>query len=88
MRGKAILKVPGGKLLKADVRHENGRILKAKVTGDFFMHPESRMDELDEQLRGIKAGDVRKVVKKALEGAELYGVDAESIVKVICEAVK
>jgi lipoate-protein ligase A len=88
MRGKAILKVPGGKLVKAEVEHEQDRIVWAKITGDFFMHPEDALEKLEAALRDIEVGDLEPAVKRALEDVDLYGVSEEAIVEAIRGAVK
>lgn len=81
-------KVPGGKLLKVSIEHEKGAIVKAKVTGDFFCHPEDAIERLEEMLAGTKRKELGTTVSSALKGAKLYGVDQESIVSVIEEAMK
>jgi len=86
MLGKAVYKVPGGKLLKVAVEHEGGRIVEAKVTGDFFMHPEDAVERLEGRLAGVEMSEVEGAVKEALVGVVLYGVDVEAIVKALREA--
>ena len=53
-RGKAINKVAGGKLIKVSLGVEDGRIVDIKVTGDFFMHPEEKIEELENTLTGVR----------------------------------
>jgi lipoate-protein ligase A len=48
--GKAEYKVEGGKLVKAQVEKGDGWILRVKITGDFFIHPEEFLEELEEAL--------------------------------------
>ncbi len=88
MIGKSTLKVPGGKLLKAEVNYEGELIRSAKVCGDFFMHPEDAIEKLDKKLRNIDVKDLEKAVSEALEGAQIYGAGKDSITKVILEAMK
>jgi lipoate-protein ligase A len=51
-------KVPGGKLLRAKVETMNGRISFIQLTGDFFMQPETDLEELEARLRGSPAESV------------------------------
>ena len=88
MLGKAVYKVPGGKLLKVTVEHEEGRIISARVNGDFFAHPEDSIEKLEQTLEGARLEDVADVVASSLSGAELYGVDTESITKTLLEAIR
>ena len=62
---KAELKVPGGKLLRASSVVRGGRIVEVRITGDFFMHPEEAIDELERWLRGVESSEV--AVRGAVE---------------------
>ncbi len=48
-------KVPGGKLIRAKVEVDAGRITFLQLTGDFFMEPETDLEELETKLTGFKA---------------------------------
>ena len=56
-------KVPGGKLLRAKVETAGGRISFIQLTGDFFMQPETDLDELETRLMGSPTDSVDSVVK-------------------------
>ena len=43
-------KVPGGKLLCAKVEVEDDRISSLQISGDFFLLPETDLEDLEEQL--------------------------------------
>lgn len=47
-------KVPGGKLLCAKVEVENDRITWLQISGDFFLLPETDLEDLEEQLLGME----------------------------------
>jgi len=63
--GKAELKVPGGKLLRVSSTIKGGRIEEVRITGDFFMHPEDAIDELERRLKGVSSDEaaIRGVVE-------------------------
>ncbi len=48
-------KVPGGKLLRVKVEVDAGRITFLQLTGDFFMEPETDLEELEMRLINLKA---------------------------------
>jgi hypothetical protein len=48
-------KVPGGKLLRAKLETTEGRISFIQLTGDFFMEPETDLEELEARLRETPA---------------------------------
>jgi lipoate-protein ligase A len=93
LEGKAVRKVPRGKLVKAQVWVKGGRIEKVKVTGDFFLHPEEAILDIEESLVGAGveegANALERRIKKALLGreAELIGIEAEDIALVVREAL-
>lgn len=63
-------KVPGGKLVVADVETAEGKIVAAQITGDFFLEPEEALGPLCRALighphtatgSGPRGGDPRRV---------------------------
>ncbi len=46
-------KVPGGKLLRAEVEVESGTVLAASIRGDFFAHPEEAFEAAEAELSGL-----------------------------------
>ena len=48
-------KVPGGKLVCAKVETLDNRIVFLQVTGDFFLLPETDLEDLEKQLHGVEA---------------------------------
>jgi len=63
--GKAELKVPGGKLLRALSTVKEGRIEEVRITGDFFMHPEEAINKLERRLKGVPSDEesIRRIVE-------------------------
>ena len=58
---KAEHKVPGGKLIKVTVSSKNNIIEEIKITGDFFLHPEESIEELEKKFKGVETnGDTIK----------------------------
>jgi lipoate-protein ligase A len=46
-------KVPGGKLICAKVEVEDDKISKLQISGDFFLLPETDLEDLEGQLIGM-----------------------------------
>jgi lipoate---protein ligase len=82
---RAEYKVPGGKLLAAELGVEEGRLVGVKITGDFFMHPEAAIIELEKALDNIPITDLEDNVNRFFQEYEvtLFGVEAEDFVKVV-----
>jgi len=90
--GRAEYKVEGGKLVKAQVIIDGNRIRKVKVTGDFFLHPEELIEELEEALVGTSLNEssltelIRSIIEK--KNATLLGASPEDFAKCIVMAGK
>ena len=82
---RAEYKVPGGKLLVAETEVNEGVLTTVKVMGDFFMHPEEAINDLEDALTGKKASKIDEIVEKFFGGKEitLFGVSAKDFVHVL-----
>lgn len=74
--GRAEYKVPGGKLICAETDVSEGNLSRVKVYGDFFMHPETAIEDLEEHLTGIRVDAIEGSVEEFFGGKEitLYGI--------------
>ncbi len=88
--GKAEYKVEGGKLIKVQLLKKGDKIEKIKITGDFFLHPEELIEELEEAITGhlLNESDLATLVKTLVEkkDATLLGASPEDFVKCIMMA--
>jgi hypothetical protein len=87
MRDSAEMKVPGGKLVRIKLDYEGNEITEIKITGDFFVHPEESVDELEKELAG-SFEDVESKVKRFFVDNEVFGLDEKSMVEVIMRCRK
>lgn len=81
---KAEYKVPGGKLLACEVDYDK-KITRIKLSGDFFMHPESAILDLEAVIHGKTMDELGAVVDDFFNESEitLVGVAPSDFVKVI-----
>jgi lipoate-protein ligase A len=90
--GSASLKVAGGKLVKARVETAAGSIARVKITGDFFLHPEDAIGDIEAALVGISLDEA--VIAATVSGvlssrnAQLIGAAPADFARVILEASK
>ncbi len=88
--GKAQYKVEGGKLVKAEITTKDNKIIKVKITGDFFLHPEEIIDGLENAVEGavlheqVLTNRIRTFIKKS--EAVLIGASPEDFAKCIVMA--
>ena len=82
--------IKGGKLIKCSIKLKEGKIEKIEFTGDFFMHPEEKIEELEEKLKGVEFNQekIRKVIFDFFEEVEIIGVTKEDFLEVIKKAKK
>jgi len=86
MKRETIYKAPGGKLLKISLDF-NSKINSIRIVGDFFVHPETWIEELEKELVNTEFN--RKIVERKIatfaksNRASLFGITLEDL----CEAI-
>lgn len=88
-------KVPGGKLVVADLTTADGRIVEAKISGDFFLDPEDAFNALAPALVGASATEGPEALVQRLEAAlapfdedlDLQGFSLDDVVTVVRRAL-
>ena len=84
---KATYKVTGGKMIRVSLGESNGKIQEIKITGDFFLHPEELINELEDMLVGkpLNVQDLTSSIDVLMENrdATLLGASSKDIVKCI-----
>jgi len=94
MLGTARVKVKNGKMIAAEVLVNQGKIESVRLTGDFFVHPEEAVDQIENNLIGSRAGeDENELAGRAREavksyGAQLVGFSEKDVARVVKEAIK
>ena len=90
--GKAEYKVAGGKLVRVQLVKKEGRIEKLKITGDFFLHPEELIEDLEKALVGqpLNLSDLDEFIGAFIKrrGATLLGASPEDFAKCISMAAE
>lgn len=88
--GKAEYKVEGGKLIKVQLKKTENTIEKIKITGDFFLHPEEIIEEMEESLAGrlLNESSLTELIRALIEKREatLLGAFPEDFAKCIMMA--
>jgi hypothetical protein len=78
-----------GKIVKINLSYkEESQIIQSiKITGDFFIHPEEVIEELEQGLCGIKLEkeDLENKMKLILKDSKIFGFDIDSLVEMILE---
>ena len=78
-----------GKVVQVSVDYGNV-INSVKITGDFFIHPEEGVIELEEALKGFDLSNpdekMLEVIKKATKEMQLVGIRPETLVNLIRRA--
>ncbi len=85
LKAKSVYKIPDGKLLKVFLTWDesSNQITKVLLQGDFFIHPESGIEEIEKALVGCALSEnfmvssIERVVSHF--GMELFGVNSQGI---------
>ena len=77
-------KVPGGKLVVVDLEVEDDRIARFRLAGDFFLEPDSALEDINAAVNGLAvesdATVIAAAVREALpDGAQLLGFSPEAV---------
>ncbi|ANY16071.1 lipoate protein ligase C-terminal domain-containing protein [Bordetella pseudohinzii] len=85
-------KVPGGKLVVADLAVSNGLLADVRISGDFFLEPPEALESINRALTGLPAEadetQLSQAVRQALPPeAELFGFSPEAVAVVIRRAL-
>jgi lipoate-protein ligase A len=78
-------KVPNGKLLRVAVEFEGDTVRELKISGDFFLHPETGIELLELAARGKKLNELENAFENTLKKNKLLplGFDAASLAQAI-----
>ena len=85
-------KIPGGKLVVADVDVSDGYLADVRISGDFFLEPDSALDAINQALCGLPASSSESALTVAVEraldaGVSMYGINAQAVAIVVRRAV-
>ncbi len=92
LQGTAKMKVPGGKMLSVKLEYRE-RIEKVEILGDFFLHPESAIGEVEASLVGADINESIESLSRRIDetisrnNAELIGATPNVIAEAILKAV-
>ena len=85
-------KVPGGKLVVADIEVNAGKISVCRVAGDFFLEPDEALDAINDAIVGLPAASSSEQIAQAVTtalpaDAVLMGFSAEALGIVVRRAL-
>lgn len=85
-----IHKVPNGKLLKVFLDIQDNTIKEIKITGDFFVHPEEAVEELEKQLQGVSINNVKHTIDAFFQQneIEMVGLTKESLIEAMSKGAE
>ena len=88
-------KVPGGKLVIADLQIDQQEIVSANINGDFFLEPDDALADINAALTGLSVENSSKAYVQAIESAlqarsdepVLFGFDAAAVAVAVRRAL-
>ena len=85
-------KVPGGKLVVVDLAINEGRLAQVQVSGDFFIEPDTALEQINQALEGLAADSSEQAISAAITAAlqprvQLYGITAEGVAVAVRRAL-
>ncbi len=81
-----------GKLVAVDVECTGGKISSIRITGDFFLHPEEKIIQIEKSILGsdmdISENDLEKIISSELRSALLVGATSADLARIIRRALE
>ncbi len=85
-------KVKEGKVVKVEIEYDEV-IKNVIITGDFFLHPEDVLDEIEERITGsdktVSEREIVSNIQRIITGrdVQMIGISPESIARLVREAL-
>ncbi len=85
-------KVPGGKLVVVDLVVAGNQLADVRVSGDFFLEPDSALDAINQALCGLPAASSEAALSTAVAaaldaGVAMFGITPEAVAVVVRRAI-
>lgn len=85
-------KVPGGKLVAIDLDVENDTIIRAHLSGDFFLEPDDALEAMNTALQGLPLASTHAQITDAVAqalppDATLVGINPAAVATVVRRAL-
>jgi len=92
MQGHGEYKMPGGKLVVADVAIDHGRLGQVALSGDFFLEPDEALDAINAALAGQGADADTEALAAVVQAAlpaqvRMYGISADAVAVAVRRAI-
>ena len=92
MRRHGEYKMPGGKLVVADVDVVDGVLSDVAISGDFFLEPDAALAAMDASLRGLQVSAADEALAAAVTAGlppdtRMFGISAEAVAVAVRRAI-
>ena len=92
MQGHGEYKMPGGKLVVADVAIAAGRLAQVALSGDFFLEPDEALDAINAALSGQAANAGEDALAARVQAAlpaqvRMFGISADAVAIAVRRAI-
>ncbi len=86
-------KMPGGKLIVADIEVDDGRLSQVQISGDFFLEPDTALDTINQALLQQPAASDEDALTHAVEhglgdDVSMYGISARAVAVAVRRALE
>ncbi len=83
-------KIKGGKLIRIKCEIKEDILNNIKFSGDFFLHPEEKLNELEDLLQGMKINEINTNIINFFRknNVILLGIKEDDFVNIFESAIK
>jgi lipoate-protein ligase A len=93
MRKHGEYKMPGGKLIVADLSVVNGLLAAVAVSGDFFLEPDTALESINAALSGQAVNATEAELSACItaqlpDDVQMYGMSPEAVAVAVRRAIE
>lgn len=85
LKCKGVYKNPNGKLVVVDTVLQDDHVIELEISGDFFAYPEEAVEELENDLKGLRISDIEKVIFEKASRITFIGLETADLIKALHE---
>ncbi len=85
---KGELKVEGGKLIKCLIKLKDNKIEEIRFSGDFFMYPEEKLEEIEKALKNVSIEEIEEIFDTSFKNVEIIGATKEDFINLLKQLIE
>ncbi|MDP8011424.1 MAG: lipoate protein ligase C-terminal domain-containing protein [Thermoplasmata archaeon] len=77
----------GSKLIRLEIEWKNDKINRINIYGDFFLHPEESIFDLEKELINKDKNEIKEILNNFFKKVEYAGIDPDTLYDAIISSL-